>query len=415
MELTILVYVLLIIAFARMLGEVVSRFDVPAIVGEIVAGVILGPFLLGAVTDWFDGMYTSSFVSDLADLGILFFMLYVGMEFSTKSLASHLREGLAIAAVGVALPFALGLFVGTAFGFEGRTLLFISVALPVTALPVTIRILKDLEVMGTRTSGIIVSAALVTDLSLLFAMAMILGNNGEPAAFEDALLIGVGFAVFFVFAFLVGRYIAPFIYSVLKRMRTGEAAFALAVTLAIAFAVLAEKMGLPTVIGAFVAGLLLREMGKGLRTWARVEGILSGITMGFLAPIFFVLIGFTVDFGAVADSIWLFLVLTATAVVAKVAGSYLPARASGSGTNESFAIGFMMMSKGAVDLVFARIALEAGIIGEDLFSVLVLMTFVSVFVAPLLFKRFYNRAVMRGEIVPEPKPDGNELDMLPEH
>jgi Kef-type K+ transport system membrane component KefB len=412
MELTILVYVLLIIAFARMLGEVVSRFNEPAIVGELLAGVILGPFLLGAVTDWLDEMYMSTFISDLADLGILFFMLYVGMEFSAKSLASHMREGLAIAAVSVALPFALGLFVGTAFGLEGRTLLFASVAVSVTALPVTIRVLKDLEVIETRTSGVIVSAALMTDLALLFAMATILGEDGETATFGDAALTGAGFAAFFVLAFLVGKYLAPSVYSLLKRMRTGEAAFAMAITLAIGFAILAERMGLPTFIGAFVAGLLLRETGKGLRTWARVEGILSGITLGFLAPIFFVLIGFTVDFGAVADSIWLFLSLTAIALVAKIAGSYLPARATGSGVNESLAIGSMMMGKGAMELVFAQIALEAGIIGEGLFSVLVLMAFVSTFAAPLLFKQFYNKAVVRGEVVREVGPAVGESDAM---
>ncbi len=415
MELTILVYVLLIIAFARMLGEVVSRFNEPAIVGELLAGVILGPFLIGAATDWFDEMYTSTFISDLADLGILFFMLYVGMEFSTKVLASHLRQGVAIASVSVAMPFVLGLLAGTAFGLEGRTLVFAAIAVSVTALPVTIRILKDLEVLDTRTSGVIVSASLITDLFLLFAMAMVLGENGDSATLEDALIMGAGFAGFFIMAFLVGRYLAPFVYSLLKRMRTGEAAFALAITLAIGFAVLAERMGLPTFIGAFVAGLLLRETGKGLRTWARVEGILSGITLGFLAPIFFVLIGFTVDFGAVAESIWLFISLTAIALVAKVAGSYLPARVTGSGRTESLAIGSMMMGKGAMELVFAQIALEAGIIDGELFSVLVLMAFASTFAAPLLFKHFYNRAVVRGEIMREPAPpaDGSDLLMEP--
>lgn len=412
MELTLLVYVLFIIAFARMLGEVVSRFNEPPIVGELLAGIVLGPFLLGAATDWFDEMYTSQFIKDLADLGILFFMLYVGMEFSSKSLASHMKRGVVVAAAGVALPFALFLVVGSAFGLEGRGLLFASVAVSVTALPVTIRVLKDLEVLDTRTSGVIVSASLITDLGLLFAMAMVLGDNGGSSTTEDAAFIAAGFALFFVLAFLVGKYLAPFVYSLLKRMRTGEAAFALAIILAIGFAVLAERMGLPTFIGAFVAGLLLRETGKGLRTWARVEGILSGITLGFLAPIFFVLIGLSVDFGAVADSIWLFVSITAVALLAKVAGSYLSARATGSAKNEAAAIGSMMMGKGAMELVFAQLALEAGLIDGDLFSILVLMAFISTLLAPLLFKHFYNRAVLNDEVEPAERPPRAESEMF---
>ena len=97
MELSILIYVLLIIAIARTLGEAVSRINEPPIVGELLAGILLGPFVLGAVIPWFDGMYTSEFISDLADLGIMFFMLYVGMEFSSQSMLSHMRQGVALA------------------------------------------------------------------------------------------------------------------------------------------------------------------------------------------------------------------------------------------------------------------------------------------------------------------------------
>jgi Kef-type K+ transport system membrane component KefB len=187
-------------------------------------------------------------------------------------------------------------------------------------------------------------------------------------------------------------------------MRTGEASFAVAIGFAIAFAVLAERLGLPAVIGAFIAGLLLRQTGKGLKAWNRVEGILSGVTMGFLAPIFFVLIGFTVDFEEVSYALPLFVAVLLIAVVGKIVGSYIPARAYGVKRNEALAISTMMMGKGAMELVFARIALEQGIIGDDVFSVLVLMAFISTILAPMLFKMFYNRAVENKEIQPASKP-----------
>lgn len=404
MELSILVYVLLVIAIARTLGEAMSRINEPSIVGELLAGILIGPFVLGALVPWLDGMYTSTFISDLADLGIMFFMLYMGMEFSSRSIVSHMRRGIALAAVGVAVPLVLGLAVGSAFGLEGDTLLFVSLAVSVTALPVTVRILKDLGVLQTKTGGLIVSASLVTDLALLFAMGVLLGGDDGYSGYEETVIVAVGFAVFFASAFLVGRYLVPRLYSLLARMQTGEAAFAFAVIIAISFAVLAEQMGLPSFIGAFVAGMLLRETGKGLRTWARVEGILSGVTLGFLAPIFFVLIGFSVDFGDVWNSMGLLLALTGVALLAKVLGSFIPMRMSGSGKDESLAVGTMMMGKGAVELVFAQLALDNGVIGEDLFSVLVLMAFISTLLAPVGFRYFYNRAVMNGEIDGLDKP-----------
>jgi len=398
MELSILVYVLLIIAIARMLGEAVSRINEPPILGELLAGILIGPFVLGAVIPWLDGMYTSAFISDLADLGIMFFMLYVGMEFSSQNMFSHLRQGIALATVGIAVPFCFGLAVAHAFGLSGTTMVFAALAVAVTALPVTIRILKDLGVLHTRTGGVIVSASLITDLGLLFAMGIILGGDDRYSGLEEAALVAFGFALFFALTFLVGQYVVPRVYKLLARMQTGEAAFAVAVTIAIAFAVLAEQMGLPSFIGAFVAGMLLRETGKGLRTWGRVEGILSGITLGFLAPIFFVLIGFSVDFGDIWGSIGILAALTGVALFGKVLGSYLPVRLSGVGKNESLAIGTMMMGKGAMELVFAQLAYETGVIERDLFSVLVLMAFISTMLAPMFFRHYYNKAVMAGEI-----------------
>jgi Kef-type K+ transport system membrane component KefB len=412
MDLMILVYVLLIIAFAKALGEAVSRVNQPPIVGELLAGIILGPFVLGKVFSGLHGMWGSgdsgTFIRQLADLGILFLMLYVGLEFSPGLIKASSWLGTGIAVVGIAVPASLGVLVGIAFGLKGLTLAFMAVAMAVTALPVTIRILKDMGVVGTRTSGIIVSAALVTDIALLMVLGVILGAAEGSATWSTAIYLAIGFIFFFVFAMLVGRLIVPYIYRLLKWMRTGEAAFAVAVGIAIAFAIVAEWVGLPGVIGAFIAGLLLRETGKGLKVWARVEDILSGLTLGFLAPIFFVLIGFSVDFNMVAKHLPLFAAILSVAIIGKVAGSYVVARSGGLSSNESMAIGSMMMGKGAMELVFAQLALETGLFRgkEYLFSLLILMAFVSTILAPILFRVYFNRAVIAGEVPLQPRVKG---------
>ncbi len=409
MDLMVLVYVLLIIAFAKAMGELVTRVNQPAIVGEMLAGLVLGPFVLGKIfVHSLEDMYPKSeadFLSLLADLGMLFLMLYSGLQFSTEAIRSSSRLGTSVAAAGIVIPLIAGYFVGSLFGFEGPTLAFIALAMSVTALPVTLRILVDLEVMKTKTAETITSAALITDALLMLGLSLVLasGNPSESITGFDVVLLSVGFILFFVLALLIGKYIVPYVYRLLKWMRTGEAAFAVAIGFAIAFAILAERLGLPAVIGAFIAGLLLRQTGKGLKTWDRVEGILSGVTMGFFAPIFFVLIGFSVDFNMVSGSIPLLLAVVLIAVVGKIVGSYIPARALGVKRNEALAIGSMMMGKGAMELVFARIALQNGLIEEDLFSVLVLMAFISTMLAPVMFKYFYNKAAMKGEIQRSPE------------
>ncbi len=403
MELSILVFVLLMLALAKTLGEAVSRVNQPPIVGELLAGIVLGPFLLGKVFD-LRSMYASQFISDLADLGMLFLMLYVGLEFSAKRLLIASWLGAGVAGVGIAVPFLLGLALGVAAGLEGSLLLFTGIAVSVTALPVTIRILKDLEVLETRTSSVIISASLITDLCLLFALALVLGREGAALSMAEILLLAVGFVGFFVVAFLVGRYVFPPLYRLLRYLRTGEAAFAVAVIVAIAFAAAAEWVGLPAFIGAFIAGIMLRESGTNLKVWVRVEDILSGITLGLLAPVFFVLIGFSVEFDVMFDALPLLVGITAVAVVGKLVGSYAAARIAALGRNEAMAIGSMMMSKGAIELVFARLALSQGLFDErpELFSVLVLMAFASTVLAAVMFRHFFNRAVLSGEDVGRP-------------
>ncbi|MEM2891344.1 MAG: cation:proton antiporter [Thermoplasmata archaeon] len=403
MELITLVYVLLIVALAKAMGEVVTRFDQPTIVGELLAGIVLGPFVLGAAFTGLKEMYSvesepGKFISDLADFGMLFLMLYAGMQFSTKTLMTSSWKGVGISVLGIVLPFVLGYVAGTSLGYSGTTLLFLALACAVTALPVTVRVLVDLEVLRTRTGSTIVSAAIVTDVSLILTLGLLLSSAEGRLDSLEVLVLAVGFVLFFVVAVLIGRYVVPHIYAGLKRMRTGEAAFAVAIAFAISFAVLAERLGLPGVIGAFIAGVLLRQTGAGLKVWTHVKDVLSGVTLGFLAPIFFVLIGFSVDFEVVASSLGLLSAVIAVAVVGKIAGSYIPARAWGMSHNESMAIGSMMMGKGAMELVFARIALEERIIGEEIFSVLVLMAFLSTALAPAMFKTFFNRAASRGEI-----------------
>jgi Kef-type K+ transport system membrane component KefB len=403
MEFSILVYVLMIIALAKGLGEVLSRVNQPAIVGELLAGIVLGPFILGKIFTGLGNMYDDQFIKNLGDLGMLFLMLYVGLEFSPKLIRSASWLGGAIAAAGIGVPFVVGLLAGVYFDLAGPTLVFVAIAMSVTALPVTIRVLKDMEVLKTRTSATIVSAALITDVVLLFAFGVILGANEQSNTFETVAYLSVSFVIFFALALIVGRYFVPHVYRVLLWMRTGEAAFAIAVGIAIGFAIVAEWAGLPGVIGAFVAGLLLRETGTRLKVWTRVEDILSGVTLGFLAPIFFVVIGFTVDFGSVVDYLPFFASILVIAILGKIAGSYFAARIGGLGRNESMAIGSMMMGKGAMELVFAQLAFEQGLIERYLFSLLVLTAFLSTILAPMLFKIYYNKAVKAQEIPVEAK------------
>ncbi|MDH4122660.1 MAG: cation:proton antiporter [Thermoplasmata archaeon] len=404
MDISILVYVLLIIAVAKAMGELVTRVNQPPVVGELLAGIILGPFVLGAIINELNTMYTDEFIQGLADLGILLLMLHIGLEFSPKRLIASSKIGVPIAIAGIVVPMVFVYAGNYLFGLSGSVLLFVALAVAVTALPVTIKILKDMEVLHTETSSRIVSAAVITDIALLLAIGIVLGTHSETAQTNEVAYLAIGYIIFFILAFLVSRYIVPQLYRVLRWMRTGEAAFAIAIGVAIGFAVFARFVGLPDFMGAFIAGMILRETGTGLKVWTRVEDILSGITIGFLAPIFFVLMGFTVDFGAVFGSdisvIFLFCFIFFVAISGKIIGTLIPARIAKLGKNESLAIGFMMIGKGEMALVISQVGFDNGTIDPTMFSILVLTAFILTALSPIMFKRYFNRAVLAHEIVP---------------
>jgi Kef-type K+ transport system membrane component KefB len=167
-------------------------------------------------------MYTDEFIRNLGELGILFFMLYVGMETSPRLLRTTSKYGILVAAGGIFVPLLLGSLLGVFFDLGGLTLVFVALAVSVTALPVTIRILTDLEVLKTKTSGVIISAALITDVILLFALGVVLGTAEQGESAETAIYLSLSIAAFFALALLIGKFVVPRLYKLLRWMQAGR-------------------------------------------------------------------------------------------------------------------------------------------------------------------------------------------------
>lgn len=399
-----ILYILLVLLLVtRTFGELAVRLNLPVLVGELLSGIALGA-IVAANADAFPilaGLMEDQTFLAITDLGVFFLMLYGGVEMRPKELAKASFTSFAIAISGLLLPLGIGFGVGWWFlppsDYKSAQCLFIGTALAITAVPVAIRILMDLGKLDSKAGKIIVSAAIVDDVLSLVLLAILTGvaQTGElPTAGEFALL-GGRILLFFAVTFAVGLFVFPWIGRLIDRFHADEFDLSTLLILAMGFAWLAEALHLHFILGAFMAGLFFGRQNFGTSTYDDVKKKVSGITSGFLAPIFFASIGLNLDLSA-ASSIPLFLsILIVVAFASKLLGASLPSYFLGLSGRESLAVGVAMSARGAIELIIADIALRAGLFDHPqptppvvayLFSAIVIVAISTTIITPILLR-----------------------------
>jgi len=388
---------LLLLLLSRTIGEVFEHYGQPAMLGEITAGVILGPSLLGVVR------FTDE-IRALADLGVLLLVFLAGMEMNLETVWKSFRgRGAFVGIAGFIFPMLLGIGLGYLFQMGTTRAIFIGLCIAITALPVSVRILMDLGKIQTEIGQRIISAAVFNDVTSLLILGVILQIKGKGGGVGIALA-SMGLALVKAVAFMVGvvliarviKRFSPqrFLWSrhpldrLLIKLKGKESVFAVALLFVLAFASFSQALGLQFVVGAFFGSMLLTYEVLGREKFNEVQKTASDITMGFLGPIFFAAIGLQFDAASLRN--WgLVVAILAAAFVGKIFGGYLGGRLAKLTKEESWALGIGLNGRGIMELVIANIALSNGFIGDRLFTILVLMAVVTTFVTPFLLRKAY--------------------------
>jgi Kef-type K+ transport system membrane component KefB len=394
----------------RAFGELAERARLPALVGELVAGIFLGYLLQRfqgvAPSVWFAA--NSDIFNGLADLGMFFLMLLVGIRMEPLDFARSSKSAVLIAVGGMLVPvsvgFGLGQLVLPESDYKNAQALFLGVALAITAVPVAVRIFMDLDALESRVGKAVIAAALWDDVLSLLLMALLLGAIGSNATGSfslNTLLPVIGkVLLFFAITIPVGLYVFPLIGKSFRHLSFPEVDFSMLLIGALSYAVLAELMDLHLIIGAFLAGMFFHPKVVEQGIYDRVEQQMSGLTRGFLAPIFFVSVGFHLNFTSVAAVPGFVVVLTGLALASKLVGSGIPAYWAGFSKRESLLVGVGMSGRGAVELIIAGVALEAGLflqpdppglIVQSLFSAIVIMAIVTTVATPVALRLLWGR------------------------
>ncbi|QBQ55798.1 cation:proton antiporter [Nitrosococcus wardiae] len=400
-----LFYILLVLLLAtRLFGELAKRVGQPPLIGEVVAGIVLSA-LAAEFPDIFpepadlieDPVFTA-----LTDLAIFFLMLLAGMHLRLHELAKASGNAFFIAVGGMAVPMAVGVGLGWLLvpdsDYKQAHTLFLATTLSITALPVSVRILMDLGRLHSRIGQVIVLAAFINEVLGLFLLAVLMAmiNTGElPDVASFMYLLGQAL-LFFMVTGVVGYFTLPFIGKFITLFRLDEINFSGLLIIALANSVLAEVLGMHFILGAFITGVLFTPSTIDETAYEEIRRRLSGISEGFLAPLFFASIGLHIDLNAlVKDPIFIIYFIYA-AFACKFLGAGLPAYWMGFSSRDAAAIGVGMSARGAVELIIANIALRAGLFQrpeptppfiENLFSAIVIMALVTTLVTPIVLKR----------------------------
>ena len=391
----------IIIVVARIMGALFRRINQPQVVGEIVAGIMLGPSLLGAVwpgaTDWLFSPEVLPFIDVLAQVGLIFFMFLIGLELDVRLIRGRGHAAGMVSHVSIIAPFLLGvglaLVLFSNLGSEEGTFtsfaLFMGASMSITAFPVLARILTEKGLYKTRLGAVTLTCAAVDDVTawcLLAVVVAVARADGMGGA-----LLTIGLSILFVTLMLL--VVRPLVARLAKYHEDqgglGGAVLAALFVGILLSALATDRIGIHAIFGAFLFGAIMPQRSEFIR---ELVGKLEDFTVVFLLPLFFAFTGLRTKVGLIGTSpeLWLYAALIlAVAIVGKWGGSALAARVVGLRWRESLALGILMNTRGLTELIILNIGLDLGVIPPTLFAMLVLMALVTTFMATPVLSLIY--------------------------
>ena len=377
---SLLLALIAIFVAAKLFGELAERIGQPAVLGELVGGVLVGVSGLHIVDPHDVTIHL------LSELGVILLLFLIGLETDLKKLMTVGGSATAVAVVGVVLPLAGGFALGRLLGFSVLVSVFLGASLTATSVGITARVLSDLGHLQDDESQVILGAAVVDDIIGLVLLTLV----GTLAAGGALTVLGVGKIVLVAFGFVllaivIGSRLAPMLIRAIDRIEMRRGLFFAAIVFAFLLAWLAQQVGSAIIIGSFAAGLVLARTHRGREIEREVHDVAQ-----FFIPIFFVVVGAAIDLRSInplhAESrhfLWIGLALTAVGIVGKVAAGFVVWR---KGLNRTV-IGVGMIPRGEVGLIFATIGLSSKLLSPGLYSSVALMVILTTFITPPLLRR----------------------------
>jgi Kef-type K+ transport system membrane component KefB len=366
----------LVLLAAKIGDEIFKRIGQPAIVGEILGGVLIGPSVLGLVA-------VGDVLRVFSELGVVFLLFWVGLKTRLSEMRAVGRVAVAVGSAGVVVPFLAGTGLGLALGESTETSVFLGAALAATSAGITSATFLNLGIARTRAARTVLGAAVVDDVLALILLSVAVGMAADGGVEADKIALALGVAIAFVaFVALGGTRLLQSRPRLLEAPQFAESPLLPAVILCLGLAAFAANIGLAALIGAFLAGMIVAET----KDQSSIEEEVRPLYW-FFPPFFFAFIGIELDLGALLDghALWLLTAITVLAAATKLVPAYLAAR--GLGRGEAAIVGVGMVPRGEVGIVIASIGAAEGVVDDELFAVVVGMAVLTTLAAPFALRR----------------------------
>ena len=388
----------ILLAAAIIVGELFSRIKLPVVLGQLIAGMIIGPFALGAFLLHPDTgesiLQIGPEIRTLGEIGAIVILFMAGLEMTPKEFLRGGKASFTVGALGVVVPFIAGFIVFNHFGFDALQAMMIATALTATSIAISIQVLKEFNKIKSPEARLIIAAAVVDDI-LAIAVLSVVTSLGSAEAIDNIDLLDVTFTIlkvlgFFAAILIAAIFILPKVITPRIWKSTGSVE-GIATASFFGAAAIAGTLGLSPIVGAFAVGMAL----SATKVFEKIENFISRIGLIF-APLFFAIIGAQVDFRTVnLDVLMLSAVVIAIAISTKLLGCGLPSILFLKNKTAGMRVGIGMISRGEVGLIVAGVGLSSGVLTGDVYTTIVLMVAVTTIITPIWLKMDYRKEVAK--------------------
>jgi monovalent cation:proton antiporter-2 (CPA2) family protein len=374
-EVLILQLAIILIA-SKIAGSLSVRLGQPSVLGKLLIGIVLGPSVLGLVNE-------TETLAEFSQIGVILLMFIAGLETDIDEFKRTGKASTFVGFGGIIVPLLLGYVAGIILNLSTFESWFLGLLLSATSVSISVQALKEMDRLKTPEGTTILGAAVIDDVVVIIALAFLMSFSGGDVNLTTVILKKV---IFFAGAILVGWKVVPWFMKRFANFKVTETVISSALVICFVFAYLAEYTGVAAIIGAYIAGVAISVTNYKHEVSEKVETISYSI----FVPVFFTSIGISAEFGGVGQNIGLIIILSILAILTKLIGAALGAKAAGFGWNSSWGIGAAMVSRGEVALIIAAIGLEAKLLTQDIFAVLVIVVLVTTIVTPPMMKLFFK-------------------------
>ncbi|MDX8363879.1 cation:proton antiporter [Cytobacillus sp. IB215665] len=361
---------------SKIAGDISVRLGQPSVLGKLLIGIVLGPTVLGIVND-------TEILSEISQIGVILLMFIAGLETDVDEFKRTGKASTYVGILGIIVPLSIGYLSGVIIGLPTFEAIFLGLLLSATSVSISVQALKEMNKLKSKEGATILGAAVIDDILVIVSLAFLMSLAGGDVHLGEVIIKKV---IFFAVAIGLAWKVVPWVLNKFAPLKVTESVISAALIICFTYAFIAEYAGVAAIIGAYIAGVAISLTNHKHEVFEKVETISYSI----FVPVFFTSIGVTVELFGIGDNIGLIVILSIVAILTKLLGSAVGAKAAGFNWRSSMGIGSGMVSRGEVALIIAAIGLEAALLSQELFAVIVVVVLITTIVTPPMMKWFFT-------------------------